>query len=87
MTPSNEDERPPREARFVPAANMPLGNKLVSLYDHNTNLLVINKELFDGLSPADQQIVLCTEASSIELRDGKIVELSFDPQPIPTDCI
>lgn len=60
------DDGPPRLERYVEAGTMP-GKDLVALFDPKTNLLVINRELFDRLQKTDQHRVLRTQKTSLSV--------------------
>jgi hypothetical protein len=55
-----------RLIRYVPAGAMP-GLNLVSIWDALQELLIVNKGLFEQLSPSDQRTVLRTHKPSITM--------------------
>lgn len=50
---------PARVYRFRPASEMPSGD-VISMLDAKTNVLRVNRDLFEMLSPPDQRLVLRT---------------------------
>ena len=53
------DNRPTRIMRYVDRGTLP-DSSLVSVYIFEQNLLIIDREHFESLSPADQREVLRT---------------------------
>jgi hypothetical protein len=58
-----EDGRPPRLIRYVD--ELPGG--LLSVYDAEKNLLIINRPAYDKLSSADQHMLERTHAPALEI--------------------
>lgn len=61
------DDGPPRLIRFVTHEVMP-SSETLSVLDRTNNLLLVQKELFDLLTPSDQRSVIATDHSYIEYR-------------------
>jgi hypothetical protein len=61
----NPDTGPPRVIRFVLPGTLP-GRATLSLYNKHTNLLIIDREKFEALTPTSQQILVRTHLARHE---------------------
>jgi hypothetical protein len=58
---------PPRLIRYVTPEVMP-NSKTVSMLDEKNNLLFVQRELFDLLTPHEQRRVLATDQKYLEIK-------------------
>lgn len=56
----NPDDGPARLIRYVERGTLP-GVGLRALYDKDTNLLIVDREWFDGLTATERHLVLRTQ--------------------------
>jgi hypothetical protein len=59
-----EDGRPPRLLRFVDPSGVPSSDTL-AIYDKPNNLVIINKQLYDQLTPVQKHTTQRTQTSLV----------------------
>lgn len=65
----NPDDGPPRLIRFVEPGTLPDKN-LLAIYVKSDNLLIVDRKLYDTLSPVQQKLTLRTHKSSLTVDVG-----------------
>lgn len=60
------DDGPHRVVRFVDQDKMP-DDRTIAILDRNTNVLLIERHLFEQLSPAQQSELVKTQSRVIEI--------------------
>lgn len=70
------DGKPPRIIRFV-GAPWPMAPDLLSVLDDQTNVLIINRRLYDTLDDLQKNRVQRTQAYTITLHDRRLVENEY----------
>lgn len=60
------DDGPHRVVRFVDGEKMP-SDRTIALLDRNTNVLLIERHLFEQLSPAQQSELVKTQMRIVEV--------------------
>lgn len=73
------EEGPARLMRYVEPGALP-GAGLVCVLDPTKNLLIINRELFDVLTPTEQSQILRTQRTSVTM-----AELGY-PSAVPAQA-
>jgi hypothetical protein len=66
MSVLNPTDGPPRLIRYVAPGVLP-SDDIVSLFNPQQNLLLIDKDNFDRLTPAQRQLVLHTTDLTVEI--------------------
>ncbi len=64
----NPDDGPARIMRYVEPGTLP-GKNLLCIWDQANNLLVINRELFEQLTPVQKSQTLRTQRTSITMEE------------------